>query len=132
MDTNRLADSKAGQVGQVGLSRVVPVGSKGWDTGLYSSPVPPSLATLPGKQSGRRRCPTLAKRKAKSLPEPWPPPELCLPNLDTLEALSRGEQPPPEPPAPHDTQTAAKCQLSFPALLAIDGVTTADHLPHPP
>jgi hypothetical protein len=31
-----------------------------------------------------------------------------LANLDTLDGLDRGIQPPPEPPAPDDTNTAAK------------------------
>jgi len=132
MDTNQPANSKVGQVGQVGLSRLVPVREQGVGHGTICSPVPPSLAPLPRQRFAGARCPTSTKRKAKSLSEPWPPPELCLPNLDTLEALSRGEQPPPEPPSPHDTQTAAKCQLSFPTLLNIAGVTTADHLAHPP
>ncbi len=37
-------------------------------------------------KSVRRR----ALRKAERQTEPWPPLEFCLPNLDTLEELSRG------------------------------------------
>ena len=55
-------------------------------------------------------------KQRKPASEPWPPPELSLPNLDTIERLSRGEQPEPEQPSPHDTQTRAKCQLSLPLL----------------
>ena len=33
----------------------------------------------------------------------------------------------PDQPGPHDTRTAARCQLPLP-LLAIDGVTTGDTL----
>ena len=32
-----------------------------------------------------------------------------LPNLDHVDDLERGEQPPPEPTLPHDTATAARC-----------------------
>lgn len=46
-----------------------------------------------------------ARRKA-SKPEPWPPPELSLPNLSTLEALSRGQ---PEPEPDGDVGTEARC-----------------------
>ena len=81
MDSSQPESNKVGQVGQVGLSRVVPGGSKGWDTGLYSSPVPPSLAPSTNKRSAGRRCPTST----------WPPLEFCLPNLDELERISRGE-----------------------------------------
>ena len=48
-----------------------------------------------------------------------------LPNLDRLEELSRGEQPEPEPSAPSDTETRARCLLP---LLSISGVTTASQL----
>jgi hypothetical protein len=60
---------------------------------------------------------TVMKRR-KPAPEPWPPAWARLPDLDTLEALSRGEPPPPEPPAPSDTATAAQCLFPFAPLPA--------------
>ena len=67
------------------------------------------------------RSPVCGKRSSTWMqtrhPEPWPPHELCLPNLDALEALSRGEEPQPELASPSDTRTEARCLLP---LLAIE------------
>ena len=74
-----------------------------------------------------------ATHKSKT-PDPWPPIEFCLPNLDTLEDISRGEhlqqqelfrEPPDDSRA--GTDTRARCLLP---LLNIDGVTTADSKEH--
>ena len=48
------------------------------------------------------------QRPSRQTPEPWPPAELSLPNLDQLERISRGEEPLP----PSDTKTAARCQFA--------------------
>ncbi len=45
--------------------------------------------------------------RSRKPPGPWPPPELCLPNLAELERLSRGGAPGPELASPHDTRTIA-------------------------
>jgi hypothetical protein len=58
MVTSRLVDNKVGQVGQVGLSRVVPLREQGVGLGLYKSPVPPSLADLPALTPIMQSCPT--------------------------------------------------------------------------
>ena len=53
---------------------------------------------------------------------PWPPPHLLLPdlavlerlslpNLDSYDAISRGEQPTAEPDGPPDTGTTARCLI---------------------
>ncbi len=39
-----------------------------------------------------------------------------LSNLDPLDDLDRGMEPQADRPSPHDTQTAARCLLSFPPL----------------
>ncbi len=66
----------------------------------------------------------MSKRRSTEL---WPPEWARLPNLDTLEALSRGEQPPEEQEnKPSDTETQAKCQLEFtasPPCLGPSGAT---------
>ncbi len=68
--------------------------------------------------------------------DPWPPTWVMLPDAAALERLSLpddGRQQQqlsdelPDQPGPHDTRTAARCQLPLP-LLAIDGVTTGDTL----
>jgi hypothetical protein len=127
MDSSQPESSKVGQVGQVGPSRVVPVGSKGWDKGLYSSPVPPSLAPSPWQRFIGPRCPTSTTRKPKSLPEPWPPPEFCLPNLDTLEEISRGEHVEQRllfVEQPDDSRAARLARI----LAGVPGVTTGSRM----
>ncbi len=74
--------------------------------------------------AGRRR----PRRKSERQTEPWPPLEFCLPNLDTLEELSRGgpvvqkslllELPPDNS---RETRIARLC--------SIPGVVLADTLP---
>jgi hypothetical protein len=48
------------------------------------------------------------KSETRHAPEPCPE---VLGNLDEFERLSRGGEPPPDKPSPHDTQTTAKCQV---------------------
>jgi hypothetical protein len=83
MDTSQPGNSKVGQVGQVGLSPAVSRGGTRDYNVVPSHPRPASL-------TGSAGCPTSTK-KTKSLPEPWPPIEFALPNLDQLEEISRGE-----------------------------------------
>ena len=101
------------QVVQVVQGCAVPGVPGGGTRGLYSSPVPPPHRTLPANHSA---CRTTSTRRKASKPEPWPPAELCLPNLDELERISRGGAPEPEPPSPHDAATRAKCLFPLDAL----------------
>ncbi len=91
-------------------------------TSRYSTP--PAIADQyppgpgPGRPCRTHQEPETMKTKMQTRhAEPWPPPELSLPNLDALEALSRGEEPQPEPASPSDTRTEARCLLP---LLAIE------------
>ena len=58
------------------------------------------------------------KTRSRKPAEPWPPPELCLPNLAELERLSRGStragagQPPRYP----DDSRAGRRQKTFDCL----------------
>lgn len=67
---------------------------------------------------------------ATKLREPWPPIEFCLPNLDTLEEISRGQQPIQRelfsdlPDDSRDGRIARLCET-------IDSVRTANQ-PNPP
>ena len=54
------------------------------------------------------------RRNHEPLPPDWRR-RFDLPNLDTLESLSRGELPPSEPPGPDDVGTSARLLLSFPS-----------------
>jgi hypothetical protein len=65
------------------------------------------------------------KSKTRHTPEPCPE---VLGNLDEFERLSRGGEPPPDKPSPHDTQTTAKCQLPLWPL----PVVARDTPTHPP
>ncbi len=91
-------------------------------TSRYSTP--PAIADQyppgpgPGRPCRTHQEPETMKTKMQTRhAEPWPPPELSLPNLDALEALSRGEEPQPEPASPSDTRMEARCLLP---LLAIE------------
>jgi hypothetical protein len=52
-------------------------------------------------------------------PDDWPPPEFWPPedlaNLDTLDAIQKGQsEPPPDEPSPHDAETKARLQIVWP------------------
>jgi hypothetical protein len=68
--------------------------------------------------------------KTKQKPEPWPPIEFALPNLDTLEEISRGEHVEQQRlfPEPIDDSRAARLAR---ILAGVPGVQTADRLPPP-
>ncbi len=48
-----------------------------------------------------------------------------LPNLDHVDDLERGEQPPPEPTLPHDTATAARCLFPFAPVASLTNNQTS-------
>ncbi len=65
-------------------------------------------------------------RQRKPPTGPWPPEWARLPNLDHIDDLERGEQPPPEPTGPHDTRTAARCLFPFAPVASLTNNQTAD------
>ncbi len=85
---------------------VAPTGESSSSGDIPCKGIPPTTTTRPRNPR---------KPKPQNHPDysEWPPEWARLPNLDGLERLSRGEQPEPDEPSPHNTATQAKCQLSL-------------------